>query len=44
LLGLEILDQPLGLRAAAGQLAGPLNREGVHGFLAGLGSRAKTSK
>jgi len=44
LLGPETFHQPLGLRAGAGQLAGALNREGVHDFLAGLGSRAKTSK
>ena len=32
LLGPEILDQPLGLRAAAGQLAGPLNRATLETF------------
>jgi hypothetical protein len=44
LLGPETFDQPLGLGAGAGQLAGALNRERVHDFLAGLGSRANTSK
>ncbi len=44
LLGPQTFDQPLGLRSRAGQLAGALNRESVHDFLAGLGSRAKTSK
>ena len=44
LFGPETFDQPLGLRAGALQLAGALNREGIHDFLAGLGSRAKTSK
>ena len=44
LLGPETFDQPLGLGAGAGRLAGALNRERVHDFLAGLGSRANTSK
>ena len=45
LLGPEVFDQPAGEGGGVGrQLAGALNREGVHDFLAGLGSRAKTSK
>ena len=41
LLGPEILDQPLGLRTAAGQLAGPLNREVGSWLFGGLGIQGK---
>ena len=44
LIGPEILDQPLGLRTFSGELAGPLKGKGVHDFVEGLGSMAKTSK
>lgn len=44
LLGPELLDQPLSLRAGVGQLTGALDEQRVHGFLVGLGSRVKTSK
>ena len=37
LLGPESFDQPLSLRAGAGQLAGPLNRVGGSRFFGGLG-------
>jgi len=44
LLGPKFFDQPLSLRTAAGELAGALDGQWVHGFWAGLGSSAKTSK
>jgi hypothetical protein len=44
LLGPEVFDQPVGLRSDSIELAGALDGEQVHGFLEGLGSRAKTSK
>jgi hypothetical protein len=44
LIGPKTFDQPLGLGAGRGELAGPLNGKAVHDFLEGLGSRAKTSK
>ncbi len=43
LLGPETFNEPLGLRPGGRELAGALNREGVHDFL-GFGSRVNSSK